>query len=454
MKTWRDKRLLLIFGIITAIILVIESTNNKEEEIKCTDCNIILIVTDALRQDHVGTYGYYRNTTPNIDKLAEKSIVFQNAISQATWTKPSIASLFTSTYPTRHQTYAIQGINNRGKIALPDSFNTLAEQLKQKKYKTMGYVNNAWLSPEYNLNQGFEEYKFIYPDNKLTSKINEVIEKHENEKFFLFVHYLGPHGPYTPPKPYNSLFVEKEHDYINLSKRNPKYLERKKPSKTELEYIISQYDGDIAYTDNEIGKILNLLKEKKLLDTTIIIITSDHGEELADHRGIYGHETIPYDTLIKVPLIIKIPGIMAKKRIITNQVQLIDLMPTLLNITGIRTPEGIDGMNLIPLIKGNRIESNSFSEQNWKTKHVISIRKDGLKYLYNTKTDKGMLFNLKEDPYELNELQGNNEIKKRLKKEILDYYKENLEKSVKTKHNKTVRISDETIEKLKEIGYI
>jgi len=448
-----EKRLAIILTIIACTIVIIAWTNTYEKKNKCEDCNIILIVIDALRQDHVGTYGYYRNTTPNIDKLAEKSIVFQNAISQATWTKPSIASLFTSTYPTRHQTYAIQGINNRGKIALPDSFNTLAEQLKEKGYATVGLSHNIYTHPEFNLIQGFDEFEVIAPDQKITTEAIEVIKNLKNGKTFFYIHYLGPHAPYYPPYPYNESFMENTYEYVNTS--NPKVHEIKKKIKSEeqLDYVISQYDGDIAFIDNEIGQLLETLEKNMLEENTIIIITSDHGEDFLEHDGFIGHSNLPYETQIKVPLIMRIPDT-KEKELIIDPVQLVDIMPTVLYSTGIEVPLGLDGVNLFSVKKDDIIRSKVFSEQINPRKHSISVRTEDWKYIYNIITKKEMLFNLKEDPYEMHRLSGNLKIKQGFNVDVMEYYKNNLKKAEETKNIKDEKLSEENFKKLRELGYL
>jgi len=306
----------LITGLILLIIILgaiyhLQTKDNIEQDHICKDCNVILIVIDALRQDHVGTYGYYRNTTPNIDKLAEKSIVFQNAISQDTWTKPSIATLFTSTYPTRHQTlFQITEVEGHvGMNQLPESLTTIAEIMSDNGYKTYGYVNNANIHPDLNFNQGFDEYERSLYDTQITKRIRTIIEKKDvDEKFFMYIHYLGPHGPYTPPGKYKSLFVEEDHEYINTSRKHRDIYDSLELSKRQIEYIIAQYDGEIRLTDQRVGNILSSLEEKGLMDKTIVIITSDHGESFNDPNiGRFGHGHIPYEGQILVPLIIHLP---------------------------------------------------------------------------------------------------------------------------------------------------
>ena len=458
-KPYLRERLILLVILASIILISITTTyvkESKEEAPHCEDCNIILIVIDALRQDHVGTYGYYRNTTPNIDKLAEKSIVFQNAISQATWTKPSIASLFTSTYPSKHLTYYENLFEGHiGTNMLSDSFTTIAEKMMENGYKTYGWVNNGNIGPEFNFNQGFNEYKHIKSDNIMTAQLMDIIENHDkDDKFFMYLHYLGAHSPYTPAGRYKDLFMEDDHEYVNTTGKNKDDYRKLKVSKGQLEYIISQYDGEIRQSDARVGEILSILEKNGLTEKTIVIITSDHGESFKDNPKRFGHGHHPYETQIKVPLIIHIPGNDYHPMKIGSQVGLIDIAPTILNMTGIEIPNEMDGINMIPLIKGFNTNRSVYSERIRVDSTFVALKNGEWKYIIDIKTKKGKLFNLKEDPYEFQELKGYNKMKEKFKKEIQQHYNENRRQSKKNRQIKPIRISNETRKELENLGYL
>lgn len=431
------------------------------EDYNCKDCNVIIVVIDAARQDHLGFYGYHRDTTPNIDRLAEKSFVFKNAISQATWTKPSIASLFTSLYPTRHGTYYFTATKEQGIInnVLPSSFITLAEALKHHNYKTYGLVNNQFIGPELNFDQGFDYYRLIESDEDLTRTAIDIIDqKEQNDRIFMYIHYIGPHAEYSPTPKFREMFVETEHEIVDTrGKHQAEYLGMNL-SAQQLGYIIAQYDGEIAFIDDQIGRIINKLDDRKLMNRTILIITADHGEEFFDHEEMFGHGWHPYDTMIKVPLMIWIPTAKKPQRI-ESQVMLIDMMPTILDLTGGIIPEGLDGTSIKPLLQGDSMNLTAYSEQieifnSEEELKTLSLRTDEWKYIFFVNNKTGKLFNHKSDPYEKNEVIGNENLKQKFRKELLDYYERNNMLWNDVKDNEFVEMSNETVSRLRELGYV
>jgi arylsulfatase A-like enzyme len=412
MKFEKNKK--FYFLLISLLVLIFISGCIKEWETvdktgyKCPDCNVILITIDALRPDHLGCYGYERNTSPNIDELAREGVLFENAIIQAPYTYTSIASIFTSIY-NNNVKIEIEKDKDKvnfiisGKITNP----TLAEVLKRNNYLTAGFAANPWLRSEAGFDKGFDTYRFFWNDDApfLNNLASEWLDKNHNSPFFLYLHYMDPHLPYYPPAPYNILYVNDS--FYNTSLGNiPKIIEDNGVggilsygvlgNHMEIAYYISQYDGEISYVDHYIGKLMNKLDALNLTNNTLIIITADHGEGLGEHNLYFTHDIFLYDFLIKVPLIIKCPQCGLKAKVVNAQVRSIDIMPTILDILGIKINHSVDGVSLLPLIKGANISLEAYSQ----TGLIRSIRTNEWKYIHNFGNNSGELYNLKKDPKE------------------------------------------------------
>lgn len=334
---------------------IVSSYSKILEAKKPLHTNVILISIDALRPDHLSAYGYKKATSPNIDSLAREGVLFKNAIAQASWTLPSHMSLFTSLYPLVHKV--------KQETKLDSSKITLAEVSKGNGYYTAAFVDTVWLSHKYGFNQGFE----IYDDRgggtagvaEINRNVFDFLDEKYNEKFFLFVHIFDVHGPYEPPSPYNRMFysgneTDPNNHSLDFVKKLGQHDYLKLDGITDLKYVISSYDGEIAYVDNELGKLFNRLKELKIFDNTLIIITSDHGENLFGRQIYIGHGLVLCDDEIKIPLVMKLPKSASKNTVIEEQVQSIDIAPTVLDVLGIPINEQFQGRSLLPLVKGEK----------------------------------------------------------------------------------------------------
>jgi arylsulfatase A-like enzyme len=383
-----------------SIGLVIYTSLNRQQGL-----NIILITIDSLRSDHLGCYGYKRNTSPNIDKLVEEGVMFTQAISQASWTPQSLTSLLTATYPSTHKIYDFGSVLYEELITLPGI-------LKKKRYTTVAV--SAGLIKRF---PGFEREfdNFFDMDEKIGDSIENLIRwigHFKHKKFFAWVHFFSAHSPYKPPYPFNEMFKEKS----NKTSKHIPIGNGKEPNIipnwvaidriTDVNYYISQYDGAIAYTDFYIGKLLDKLKILGLDKDTLIILTSDHGESIGEHDYYFQHGFL-YDQLLKAPLIIKGPGI-TKGKVINKQVKLIDIMPTILAFLKIKVNNKIEGVDLLPLIyDDNNYTGNEyvFSETfDCDKLNLKSIRTPEWKLIYNIGLDKYELYNLKIDPEEITNL--------------------------------------------------
>lgn len=327
--------------------------------------NVLLIVVDTLRADHLPAYGYERGSTPNLDRFAEDAVRYEWAFANASWTRPSFASILTGRYASSH------GVMGKPD-ALPDELVTLPEVLQENGYTTAGFVTNFNVAPYFNFQQGFDEYEFLEPafvlgaDDAaakllLVQAMRQTIEKMrarsgsvqpgtayqdaetvnrrlfawlderpEGEPFFLFAGYMDPHDPYFP-HPYDGT------GYARAANQRPDLSEA--PRLREL------YDGEITYWDEHFGRLIEELKRRGVYDDTMIVITSDHGEEFGEHGGFW-HGTTLYDEQLHIPLYVKYPRNARAGTRTSHWVQLIDLMPSILGEIGLPIPEGVQGGRL------------------------------------------------------------------------------------------------------------
>ncbi|MEW6378504.1 MAG: tetratricopeptide repeat protein [bacterium] len=290
--------------------------------------NVLVITIDTLRADHLGCYGYQGVKTPNIDTLARQGTVFQQSFTPVPVTLPSHVSIFTGTYPPFH------GVRNNGNFILDAQALTLAEVLADQGYRTAAFIGAYVLDSYYGLDQGFQWYdddfsegasneEELYQEKNAEQITREAVKWLENNgqsRFFIWLHYFDPHSPYSPPSP----FLE--------------------------EYRQNPYDGEIAYTDHWLGVLFHKLREQKLDDKTLIILTSDHGESLGEHNELT-HGVFIYDATLRVPLILK-GGPLPSSKTVSSQVRTLDLMPTVLQILGIDCPGSVQGKSLVNLING------------------------------------------------------------------------------------------------------
>lgn len=422
--------------------------------------NIILITIDALRPDHLSCYGYKRNTSPNIDKLTEEGVMFSQVISQGPWTPPSIFSIITSMYPNIH------GVYDYG-MPINANITNLFEILKMKECYYMGSINGRGELAEFNFSSLKEYFDTFYPStnqyilaNEVSQNAIEWLRSNKRKKFFLWLFYLDPHAPYRPPSPYDKLYLRDEfakeyNKHVPISNKTvdlydgygviPKIAAVK--DITDINYYISQYDGEIRFVDEQIGKVLNELKVLNLYDNTLIIISSDHGESMGEHNYYFVHGHGLYDEWLRVPLIIRHKSL-PNNIIIDRQVQSIDIMPTILDIARKNVPEGLAGISLLPLIqKGKYPNIYAFSEVEGEE----SIRTENWKLIYNRESNGYQLYNLKDDPGELRNLVD----ERRLEFQLLQNKLHNWLNRTQPKAEKQKQILDEeTRMKLRSLGYL
>jgi len=447
------------------------------------DFNVIIISLDALRADHLGVYGYYRNTSLNIDEFASKSTLFDNAIAQATWTIPSHMSLFTSLYPLSHKVIGPDDVLNENIV-------TFAETMKKNGYTTAAFTAWGWpLSPKNGLGKGFDLYEQIdyskarLEDLKKSSihyldESNPVfgwLKNNKDRKFFLFFHTFSIHDPYIVSKNYSKIFdpdydgsiLDSEEEYIDLLWNNYIQNYTVEPNEAELikavgdtlvaktinfsdprdrEHLKAVYDAKILQTDEFIRLFLEKIEKLRLSEKTIIILLADHGEEFWDHNKLgHGHQL--YEETIRVPLIIHNPNMSQGIRI-KRQAQLVDIMPTVLDMLSMKIPDSIQGKSLMPVILGN--PNKDFNEYVFAVNHVdmFTVRTNEWKLIFRLNGNHE-LYNLVSDPKETDNLIEKREEKFiELREKLLEW-----DKSTGIKRSEVIAI-ESVEEKLRKLGYI
>ncbi|MHA1723681.1 MAG: sulfatase, partial [Promethearchaeota archaeon] len=332
--------------------------------------NIILISIDTLRADHLGCYGYERKTSPTIDKLAKDGVVFLNAFSTTSWTLPAHISLLTSLENRNHMV-------NKANSYLNPSIITIADILRKKGYLTYAFTGGGLVSQRFGFSKGFDFYR-DYKGSKLFKKSSAIlyrafeqfINKNKDKKFFLFLHTYQTHDPYGPPMPFARKFLKKEFKWTNVEMqeiifdKNGKF---KNLTTQEKENIISLYDGEIRYMDECLIKpMIKELKKLNLYNNTMIIFTSDHGEEFFDHKSwLHGHSL--YNELIKIPLIIKFPFSKYKNLKVNKIVRITDIVPTILDVLNINyKKQNFDGKSLVKILKNEKMDRIFIADLGYK----------------------------------------------------------------------------------------
>lgn len=326
--------------------------------------NVLVILIDALRADHLGAYGYDRETSPELDAFAREAVVFEQAISQSTFTKASIASLFTGRAPYEHGVYwgdrraAGGGLTSD---ALADRETTLAEALRTRGYLTAAWVQNSHLAPRMGFAQGFVDYRDQQGDAESIDRrfLSWLASPARLERLFVYLHYIDLHDPYRPEEPWETMFggpgAEAAYEGIDLDEWGA-WLEGVRTggievSQERVEAFRALYDGQIRFLDGRVGGVFEALRERGLYDDSVIVVTSDHGDAFMEH-GFVSHSAAPYDELARVPLMIRLPGGREGGRRVATQVRLIDVAPTLLDLAGAPRPGRMSGCSLVPLIEG------------------------------------------------------------------------------------------------------
>ena len=450
--------------------------------------NIILMVMDSARHDHMPLYGYSKNITPNIDEFAKDAAVFENAFTTSNWTLPTHASIFTGLYPSQHNVNAMDSI-------LGKDIPTIAGILQKEGYETISVIMNPWLGKGFGLDKGFSVvddvaekrnnffvkvyYKLLKTFGFLGRAflINYIAKKHvddclkKEKPFFLFLNYMDAHYKFEPPIPYRSKYLPKGISYGQIKKASVIEHEhnagKKAISEQDLDNINLLLDSSIEYLDFEIGRLFNFLKERGIFDNTLIILTSDHGDLFCEHKNWLGHRHFLYEELIRIPLLIRYPKLFGASRT-KGIVQITDIFPTILDAVGVKEEsKALLGKSLIKRIKEKDFLKFAIAEQPvavldvYKNHHpdfdVTPINSKQrairtLKYEYILSSDgKDELYNIEEDPKETKNLVEQRKDIRDALKGLMDEWLDKLPKLDKAKSKEEA--SEEMKKRLEELGY-
>ena len=422
--------------ILTVSFLSVGATLHAAETQSATRPNVILITIDTLRADHLGCYGDKEAETPSIDGLAGDGVQFDHVSVHAPLTLPSHSSIMTGVYPPLH------GVRDNIGYTLAEDQITLAELLKEAGYETGGFVGGFVLDSKTGINQGFDHYsddfgiddsnrpKFVnlgYVERRGDEVVGDALtwmRGRKNFPFFAWIHLFDPHDPYRPPEPFKTKF------------QGP-----------------GAYRGEIAYTDAMIGKVFEWLKGEQLYDDSLVVLTSDHGESLGEH-GEPTHGLFVYESVLRVPLIVKWPGQRYAGTKIADPVQSIDILPTVLQSLRLNKPPVVQGIGLLSIVTSKaaprRIQyAESLyprTQLGWSA--LRSVRDGKFKYIQAPRAE---LYDLSTDPRELENLfHQNKSMANRLQTSLKDL-RNRLEnqKPVQPK-----QVDPETMAKLRALGYV
>lgn len=396
------------------------------------DLNVLIITLDTTRADAMGYAGAQGNPTPAIDTLARDGVIFDHAVASVPLTLPSHSTIFTGTLPPRH------GVRDNGGFVLDPSRVTLAERLRDRGWKTGGFVGAYVLDAKWGIDQGFEtyydefdltKYKRISlgdvarPAREVVDAAMPWLDANAGSKFFAWLHFYDPHTPYEPPDPWKSRFAG------------------------------HPYAGEVAYVDAQIARVINWLTSRRLLDRTLIIITGDHGESLGEH-GEGTHGLFIYDATMHVPLVMRVPYGAAKGRRVAQVVRSHDLAPTVLDLLGLPPDAVMEGRSLAPLLAGGRTEElDAYSESLYARHHygwadLTALRSGRFKYIEAPRPE---LYDLEQDPRERENLfDARKPLAERLAAELLRASAED----VTAAGAPQATVDPETRERLAALGYI
>ncbi|HLE70010.1 MAG TPA: sulfatase, partial [Vicinamibacteria bacterium] len=451
---------------------------------------VLVFLLDTLRRDRLDAYGFERETAPNLSRLAAEGVLFEDAIAQGAWTKVSVPSILTSTYPTSN---GIHELNHR----MPASGVTLAEVFREAGYATWATSSVFFTGRGSNLHQGVEvlhEAGSFPSDNRdknarnIVDRVLPWLESHEDVPFFVLIHAIDPHDAYEPNRPYDTLWAapdaEEKHgawtEKLKPFIENNFMKDRGLPLRAELEKAgidpeefvkteLDWYDGSIRGADVELGRLLEKLEELGIADDTLVVFLSDHGEEFLEHGGHF-HEENVYGELVNVPLAMRWPEVLPAGRVVNETVQLLDLAPTILDLAGISVPERMQGQSLKPLLAasgaarwrarpaisewrrrtdqlGTRVvDAFSIIEGEWKLIRNVARPDDVPEFeLYHHQTDPLDQKNVASD---------HPEIVERLAQQLEAWHKWALERKLPSDGEAASEMTSEELQRLRSLGYV
>lgn len=422
--------------------------------------NVLLLVVDCLRADHVSAHGYERPTTPSIDQLAGGGILFGHAISQASWTRPSLPTLLTGLYPSEHGLHAFydEGGGEVKSPRLADSVVTLAEALGKRGYATALIGEQFQLAPRFGLDQGFEVFENrANVASSIHRRFLSWLDHETAERpFFAYLHYLEIHWPYCPPRAIRGTFdagrssIRWCRDWRQL--REDILSGAVELGEDDRQAMEARYDEELLALDEQLGKLFAALRERQLWDDTVIVLTSDHGEEFFEHGAITHGQSL-YEELIHVPLVVKPPAAwkVAPGKRSEGVVELRQVAPTLVEAAGAEPLPGSSAPSLVPAIFGGEEWAAQMPFGVAESHDEVALRTTDLKLIVDRAGRSFELYDLRADPRETT----NVALERRSDLLRLRRHLETWEKSLRPAAQAEVEALDqETLEGLRALGYI
>lgn len=430
--------------------------------------NVIIVLFDAASASHIQFLGYERATTPFLSELAEESFVFENAYAQASATPLSILALFTGSYPV-----GAELPNFKGEIvpAIADEAPTLASMLAETHPRRQAWSANRWVCEELGYAQGYTDFYSLWADS--TGEVvrgvvsASYVREHAAARldaiegpFFSYLHFIEPHLPYQPPEPYASLFDPEFRNLVDCTAKGLRPYRRRQPDSAKLKNIVGLYDGNLAYADAELRSLLEPLMEDGTFEHSIFIFLSDHGEAFWEH-GSRGHGLDVFDEVVRVPLMIRIPGMSGRR--IPDVVELVDILPTVADLFAI-TPAGqLDGNSLLPKLfadsPADSLEQLAYF-RNHESSHISGIREGRFKLIESSGGRRQKLYDLLVDPGELRDLRTHRTpALKRQTTPLTERLSARLQEILEGEHRSELvesgadSLDTEAVERLKAIGY-
>jgi arylsulfatase A-like enzyme len=373
--------------------------------------NLLLISVDTLRPDMLGCYGYPRASSPALDRIAAEGTLFENAFTTAPWTLPAHASLLTGVYPRRHGAI---GANR----AIAHDAPTLAAWLLGRGFRTAAFVNSFYISPRYGFARGFQEFRYV-PETSapegdgMVARALAWLSAEPRDRFFLFLHDFHVHSDYRSLPAFEQAFTR---DYAGpftgatdelLAVREGRIV----PTKRDIEHLRDLYVAGIRQLDDEIAALRGLLERTGLWERTLVVVTSDHGEEFLEHGGVL-HGRTQYDEVLRIPLILRGPGVPTGMRI-ARPVSIVDVLPTVLDLLGEPLPTALDGEDLFAAVPGqgsapDRVLFGEADHFNREPDITRSARGSRFKLVLDRLSGEDALYDLATDPHERRDVKEQN----------------------------------------------
>ena len=429
---------------------------------------VVLIVVDTLRADHLGLYGHDRPTTPELDQWARKGVVFERAFAPSPWTLPSFGSIFTGRLPSEHRAGSFgrrrgdKTPRRRRFLKLHNTVPTLAEDLAHAGWRTGAFVNNTFLHSRFGLDRGFQSYDYREANNRKLRRADEVVEDalkwldkvpEKEQRTFLTVHLFDPHLNYDPPPPFKGRFggppsETGASDFPDLKALRARIRDNKEIAWPELRML---YDEEIAFVDEQIGRLLAGIAERGLWERALVLFTADHGEEFFDHGGFeHGHSF--YNEVLRVPLVLWGPGIEPGRS--TRLVSLIDLYPTVLQALRLEAPDDLTGRSFWPATTDSDVETGEpllISERNLYGRPQRALIRWPYKLVEHLRTGRTELYDLGSDPEELSDLSNS---RPALTAELSDLLEQALVTAAELPDDTEAELDETALENLRSLGYI